>query len=88
MRHDVGGGGGEEDAVAVVSGGEEVVWLGGQRAEERQAIWSCGTEAGPGFELRGFGEWGEQCGGEGAEVADVGGVKRSCRNRRLRWLRR
>jgi hypothetical protein len=47
----MGGGGGEEDAVAIVAGGNEMVGLGGQGAEERKAVGSCGAEACPGFEL-------------------------------------
>src|SRR5271156_841047 len=48
-----------------------VVW---ELAEEGKAVVGCGTETGPGFELRGCGEWREEFGGEGAEAGNVGGV--------------
>ena len=48
--------------------------LAGHEAEEGEAVRSCGTEAGPGFELWRVGDLGEEAGGDVAEMRDVGGV--------------
>jgi hypothetical protein len=75
LGHNVRGCGGEKDAVAVVARGDEVVGLSGESAEERKTVGGCGAEAGPGFELRGFGKWREKCRGEGTQTGEVGGVE-------------
>jgi hypothetical protein len=49
LRYDVSGGWGEEDAVAEVAGGEEVMGLGGEKAEKGKSVGSCGAQSGPGF---------------------------------------
>jgi hypothetical protein len=56
LCHEESGGRSQEDAVAVVASGEEMVGMAGKRAEKRKAVGSSGTEACPGFELRGCGQ--------------------------------
>src|SRR5665213_668389 len=75
VGHDAGRGWGEKDAVAEVAGGDE--FSRRESAEERKAVRGEGAEAGPGFELGSGGcggQHGQEFGGPGAEVGEVGGV--------------